>query len=254
MVITSDLKKAICSLFEVHADEGGVQRIVTPLEYPGTNDRIVIRVRPQDDGFLIDENGEAAFYAGLNGGDIDIEAVLRWSEELPHHSPARLNEDESISAFLTDERLVAPYIFRVAEAAQQLHALATSRLERKESDFRERVKDMVKEIAAQLNVPWDSDVELSIAGGLRADNVLGTTKPLIIIAATSAMRLLEAEIIYMQYRAEKKPGYVMAVAESQEIVTKKQYERAAYYTDKAVIYSPDAFRQLVTAEISSRVQ
>jgi hypothetical protein len=254
MVIKSDLRKAICSLFEVHDDESGVQRIVTPMEYPGTNDRIVIRVRPANGGFIIDENGEAAFFAGLSGGDTDIEAVARWLEELPNHSPARMNAEEVISAYLSDERLIAPYIFRVAEAAQQLHALATSRLERKESDFRDRVKDMVKEIAETLQIPWDSDVELPIAGGLRADNVLWTTNPLIVIAATSPTRLLEAEIIYMQYRAEKKPGYVMAVAESQEVVTKKQYERAGYYTDKAVIYSPDAFRQLVTATITSRLQ
>lgn len=57
MVITSDLKRAICSLFEVYADEDGVQRIVTPLEYPGSNDRIVVRVRQSGDGqgFKIDE-------------------------------------------------------------------------------------------------------------------------------------------------------------------------------------------------------
>ncbi len=42
MVINRDLKQAICSLFEVHTDEGGVQRIVTPIEYPGSNDQIVI--------------------------------------------------------------------------------------------------------------------------------------------------------------------------------------------------------------------
>ena len=74
MAITSDLKQAICSLFEVHADECGVQRIVTPLEYPGSNDQIIIRVRPSGNGFAIDENGETSLYASLNGGDIESEA------------------------------------------------------------------------------------------------------------------------------------------------------------------------------------
>lgn len=251
--VTTDIKRAICSLFEVHADEGGVQRIVTPLEYPGSNDQIVIRVRPSADsgGFDIDENGEAAFYASLNGGDIDSEAVERWALELP--VPVKFTEDEKITAFAKDELLIAPYIFRVAEAAQQLHSIATARADRQTSDFRDRIKMMVSEIASALNVSLQSDVELPIAGGLKADHLLGTQSPLIIIAATSPARLLEAEVIYMQYRADKKPGYVLAVAENQTVVGKKQFERANYYTNKSVIYNPDAFRQLITSELGAHL-
>lgn len=241
--ITTNLKQAICSLFEVHADEDGMQRVVTPLEYPGSNDQIVIRVRPGADGFDIDENGEAAFYASLNGGDVEAEAVERWASELA--APVRFTDDEKITAFAKNERLVAPYIFRVAAAAQQLHSIATARADRQSSDFRERIKIMVHEIASALNVGIESNVELPIAGGLKADHVLGTKKPLIIITATSPTRLLEAEVIYMQYRADEKPGYILAIAEDQQSVGKKQYERANYYTDKTVIYNPDSLRQLV---------
>jgi hypothetical protein len=60
--------------------------------------------------------------------------------------------------------------------------------------------------------------------------------------------LLEAEVIYMQYRADKKAGYVLAVAESQATVGKKQYERAAYYTDKVVVFNPDAFGKLFSSK------
>ncbi len=255
MVITSDLKRAICSLFEVHADEGDVQRVITPLEYPGSNDLIVVRVRPSSDGhgFVIDENGEAAFYASLNGGDVESEAVGRWAEELSLVSPVEFTEDEKISAFASNERLIAPYIFRVAEAAQQLHAIATARVDRQASDFKERIKQIVQEIAIELKLPCNSDVELPIAGGLKADHVLGTNKPLIIIAATSSTRLLEAEVIYMQYRADKKPGYVLAVAENQATVGKKQYERAAYYTNKAVIFNQDAFSKLISNEVTAGI-
>lgn len=250
MVMTSDLKRAICALFEVHADEGGVQRIITPLEYPGSNDQIVVRVRPSVDGrgFIIDENGEAAFYSGLNGGDVESEAVGRWAEEMSLNSPVKFTDDEKLSAIADDERLIAPYIFRVAEAAQQLHAIATSRAERQASDFKERVKSVIQEISTQLNLPCKSDVELPIAGGLKADHLLGMAKPLIVIAATSATRLLEAEVIFMQYRADKKPGYVLAVAESQDMVGRKQYERAQYYTNKAVIFNADAFGKLISSE------
>jgi hypothetical protein len=245
MEVTTDIKRAICSLFEVHSDENGVQRVVTPLEYPGTNDQVVIRVRPQDDGFVIDENGEAVLFAGMCGGDVDSEAAQRWAEQLPAHSPARLNEDEVISAFTADEQLIAPYILRVAEAAQQLHAIATARIDRHMSDFKERVANVVESIAASLNLPVEADVELPIAGGLMADHLLGTTQPLIVIAATSAARLLEAEVIFMKYQADKKPGFILAVAESQEIVGKRQYERAVYYTSKAVIFDEYALPALI---------
>jgi hypothetical protein len=255
MVITNDLKRAICSLFEVHADEGGVQRVVTPLEYPGSNDQIVVRVRPSADGhgFAIDENGEAAFYAALNGGDVESEAVGRWAEDISSASPVKFTDDEKISAYASDERLIAPYIFRVAEAAQQLHAIATARADRQSSDFKDRIKQIVQEIAIESNLQLNSEVELPIAGGLKADHVLGTSMPLIIIAATSSTRLLEAEVIFMQYRADKKQGYVLAVAENQATVGKKQYERAAYYTNKAVIFNSDAFSTLVSNEVMTGI-
>ncbi|MBC7490190.1 MAG: hypothetical protein H7240_09800 [Glaciimonas sp.] len=253
MVITQNLKHAICSLFDVHADEAGVQRVVTPLEYPGSNDSIVVRVRPSGDGlgFVIDENGEAAFYAGLNGGEVESDAVARWAEEMSSLSPVKFTEDEKISVFAKDERLIGPYIFRVAEAAQQLHAIATARVDRQTSDFKDRIKEIVQQIAQEANLNYEADVELPIAGGLKADHVIGTTSPLIIIAATSSTRLLEAEVIYMQYREDKKQGYVLAVAESQAAVGNKQYERAPYYTNKTVIYNESAFAKLMTNEMHS---
>ena len=222
-----------------------MQRVVTPLEYPGNHDQIVIRIRPATNGFHIDENGESAFYAGMNGGDIESESVARWVEDL--QVPVKFS-DEIISAFAPNERLVAPYVFRVAEAAQQLHAIATSRVDRQASDFKERVGQMIQEIASQTDLKLESEVELPIAGGLKADHVLGGSCPLIIIAATSPTRLLEAEVIYMQYRSEQKRGYVLAVVENQSIVGKKQFERAQYYTNKSVIYNPLAFRQMVVTE------
>ncbi|MFH2211487.1 MAG: hypothetical protein ABIJ01_07610 [Pseudomonadota bacterium] len=232
-----------------------MQRIVTPLEYPGSSDLIVVRVRPSGDGrgFLIDENGEAAFYAGLSGGDVESESVGRWAEEMSLVSPVMFTEDEKISAYASNERLIAPYVFRVAEAAQQLHAIATARADRQPNDFKERIKQIVHEIAIESNLECNSDMELPIAGGLKADHVLGTNQPLIIIAATSSTRLLEAEVIYMQYRADKKPGYVLAVAESQATVGKKQYERAAYYTNKAVIFNEDAFGKLISNEVMAGI-
>ena len=41
--------------FEVHPDEDGVTRVVTPLEYVGSGDKIVVRVRPDGHGYSIDD-------------------------------------------------------------------------------------------------------------------------------------------------------------------------------------------------------
>ncbi len=252
----TDLKQAICSLFEVHQDERDVKRIITPLEYPGSNERIVVRVRPlpNDEGYCIDENGEAALYASMNGGDLGNESITRWAEKLAKESPVLFGEDEIISVTTTNERFIAPFIFRVAEAAQQLHAIATARVARGENNFKERISDVIKAIVTKINLPYAKDVELPIAGGLKADHVIGETNPLIIITATSATRLLEAEVIYLQYRDEKKLGYIVAIAEDQASVGKSQFERANYYTYKTFAHNGAALGNFVEHMAKASIQ
>lgn len=249
-----NIKRAICELFEVYPDENGVTRVVTPLEYVGTGDKIVVRVRESNEGYSIDENGEAAFNASLAGGDMSSDVVARWLNEFHEAGPVLFDEtNEQLHIEATDSDLIAPYIFRVAEAAQRLHAVATSRAERQTGDFKERVKDLMIAVSQQLNLTIKHDVELSIAGGLRADHVIESQTPLLIIAATSPTRLLEAEVIYMQYRAEKRSAHVWAVAESQATVGRKQFERAGYYTSRTVVFQPDSLRQLVATELNPTV-
>lgn len=239
MELVDNLKSMICSLFEVHTERNGMQRIVTPLEYPGSGDRIVVRIRPLKNGFQLDENGEAALYASMAGGDTDTDGIDRWSTELGTYSPARFDaEEQIISAFTSNQRLIAPYIFRIAEAAQQLFAISTSRTERHSSDFKDRVKKVVADAAIKLQLPYEADYLLPIAGGLIADHYINAKTPLIIVTATSATRLLEAELIHMQYQVEDTGGFVLAIAESQASVGKKQFERANYYTGKTVSFSP----------------
>ncbi|MGS1116893.1 hypothetical protein [Castellaniella sp. UC4442_H9] len=246
MEVTANLKHAICALFEVHQDEAGVQRIVTPLEYSGSGDRVVVRVRPMSGGYQVDENGEASLYASMAEGDPTAESVLRWAQDLEGQSPVRLSEDETLMAFAHDERLIAPCIFRVAESAQQLFALATSRPARRVSDFKEQVTKAVESAAAAAGFTYESDVSLGISGDFVADHVISSPDaPLIIIAASGIQRLLEAEIIHMQYRAEKIPATVIAAVESQKSVGTKQFERANYYTGKTVAFSASDFGSLI---------
>lgn len=242
-------------MFEVHADEKGVQRVVTPLEYTGSGDRIVVRVRPRGTSYQIDENGESAFLAALNGGSTDSELVQRWIASLDNTSPVSFDAEEFLTAMATDERLLAPYVLKVAAAAQQLYSFATARPERLQNDFRDRLSDVIREIVAQINVPWRKDATLPIMGDLVADHILGSdANPLIVVAAHSPARLLEAEIIHMQYRRENKPGYVLAVAEDQPSVTRKQFERASYFTDKTVVFEPGNLAAFIRTEAPRHLQ
>lgn len=241
-------KRTVCALFEVHEDARGVYRIITPLEYPGTGDRVVIRVRVRDGAFSIDENGEACLCASMVGGDVESGAVEQWSQALSQYSPARLCDDEVIRASTTEERLVIPCVFRVAEAAQQLYGVATSRTERRSgSDFKGRLARTIIEIAQEFDLTHHSEVELPISGNLAADHVIETPTPSIVIAATSDTRLLEGELIHMQYREAKKPGHVLAIAESQLAVGKAQFERANYYTWKTVVFDARNLRSLIAS-------
>ena len=242
------LKHTICALFEVHEDSATVQRIVTPLEYPGSNDKVVIRVRQRAHGFEIDENGEAALYASLQGGDVESDLVQRWAQDLSQGTGVDY-ADETLVASLTDQRLIAPAIFQVACAAQQLFALATSHKERAANDFKERVASVIAEIADSLHLTYQSDVELPFAGSMVADYVIDHPTPLIVIAAASATRLLEAEVIHMQYLYTQQPGFVLAIAESEQAVGRKQFKRANFYTGKTVDFSPPDLKQLLRQQL-----
>ena len=244
-----DLGRAICRLFEVVDDEQGLRRVITPMEYAGAGDQVVVRVRPRVNGFQIDENGEAAFYAAMAGGDLETDVIKRWAQDLMLNSPVHMEEDGTLSALAATEQHVAPYIMRISEAAQQLYALALSKTERKaNSDFKDRLKELVWSSAQHLKLKIESNVDLPIAGGLEADHVIEANHPIIIVAASSPTRLLEAEVICMQYRTERKPGRVIAVVESQKAVGVKQFERAGYYTDRTVVFNANSIEPMIAQE------
>ncbi len=249
MELNQNLKHAICALFEVHEDAQGVQRVVTPLEYPGSSDKVVVRVRPREGYFQVDENGEAALYASMQGGEVDSEAVARWSEDLQSNCGVSLEEGEQLQAEVTDPERIAPAIFHVAAAAQQMFALATSYKERAASDFKDRVAQVVTEVATALGLPLRNQAELPMAGNMVADHVIDHATPLIIIAASSTARLLEAEVIHMQYLYTKQPGFVLAIAESELAVGKKQFVRANFYTGKTVPFLPVELGQLMRQQL-----
>jgi len=249
MELTTDLKRDIGALFEVHEEASGTQRIVTPLEYPGSGDRVVVRARPRDGHWVIDENGEAALYARMTGGELNSDSIKRWADNLSHTTRIDFDEDEQLVTKVQDQRLIAPTLFHVAAAAQQLFALATSIKERETSQFKEQVSSVVRAVCTDLNVPVRDNMILPIMGDMKADHLIGDdNNPLILVIATSTTRLLEAEIIHMQYRASQVPGYVLAVADYQA-VGQKQFNRANYFTGKTVAFNGPDLSQLLRSHL-----
>lgn len=246
MKVQKNIKHSLCALFEVAETENGGWCIVTPMQYSGSNDNIVIHIRPEDAGWTIHDNGDAVMNANMLGFDADTEAIGRWAEELALYSPAKYSAaEEMINAYTDKEQLLAPYVFRVAEAAQQLFTIATQRQERRANDFKEKVADVVASVASAVGKKFILDAELPISGGFVADFLIEQNEPLIVIAATSVARLMEAELIFMQYRHQKKPGFVLAIAESPQAVGRKQFDRANYYTGKTVSFDQTHLAELV---------
>jgi hypothetical protein len=250
MELTTDLKRDICALFDVFKEASGTQRVVTPLEYPGSGDRVVVRARPRADHWVIDENGEAAMFARMSGGELSSDSIKRWAANLVQTTRIELDADEQLTTKIEDPRLIAPTLFHVAAAAQQLFALATSAKERETSQFKEQVSSIVLEVCGDLNVPVRSNVILPVMGDMEADHLIGDEgNPLILVIANSTARLMEAELIHMQYRASNTKGYVLAVAENQAAVGVKHFNRANYFTGKTVAFNGSDLSQLLRSQL-----
>jgi hypothetical protein len=73
----------------------------------------------------------------MAGGDLESEVIARWADELSSTGSVTL-QDGTLSANTTDQQLIAPLIFRMAEAAQQLHAISTSQAQRQAHDLEAR--------------------------------------------------------------------------------------------------------------------
>lgn len=250
MKVQANIKNSLCALFDVTETENGGWCVVTPMQYSGSSDNVVIHIRPTQQGWQIHDNGDAVLNANMLGYDASTDAVSRWMEEMKLCTPTHYDsESEFLLAETDSERLLAPYVFRVAESAQQLFTIATQRQERHPSLFKDRVAEVVTAAANALHKTVKIDVELPIAGGLTADFVIEQNDPLIIITATSVARLMEAEIIFMQYRHQNMPGFVLAIAENPQSVGRKQFDRANYYTGKTVSFNPNDLSELVKSRL-----
>ena len=111
------------------------------------------------------------------------------------------------------------------------------------------VNDGGRQLVKAPRLTLRSNVELPFTGNMVADHAIDHSIPLIIIAASSTTRLHAAEVIHMQYPYTKQPGFVLAIAESEQAVGKKQFLRANFYTGKTVPFMPLELGQLMRQQL-----
>jgi hypothetical protein len=228
--------------------DGG--RLITPWRYDD-GDQVVVFVTPHGEDWRADDNGEGLFRLAGAGIDPASERVQARLQALTQILGVHLDDDgEQIYAVASTPNLESAAL-AVAEASAQLQGLTCLRPQaRQPSDFRERIIDLVETAARAAGVESRRDVPADASQSFLADVYLCTPIPLLVIAATSAQRLMEAEIIWLDAARRLAPVYVLATVESARDIGVAQYTRANYYTDKTVEYTgPEALSTLLAARL-----
>jgi hypothetical protein len=237
------LRQALCGAFEISEDEG-VLLVRTPFGLDFGDD-LVLRVRPGENGWCVDDNGETLLGLTLNGVAPDVARIADLSEGVDID-----DEDGVLSCGCASLDAVQLAVFRLAGAALRINGACRPRARPLPSDLKERVIDLLSEVAGEAGVGFSVDQVVEEAGSFVADAVLHAAQPLIVIAATSVERLMEAELLCLHRRAQRQPGYVCAVVPSAKSVGQKHFSRANYFTDKALEFDAGMFREFAQQRVS----
>ncbi|MGM0517855.1 MAG: DUF1828 domain-containing protein [Pseudomonadota bacterium] len=248
---TRQLRADLCDGFSLR-QEDGITLIETPFVYDD-RDKVVAFVESSETGWRVHDNGEAAFRLMLEGVNLESSKISRWIEQCGILSGVHWSAESEQLETLAGNAELARAIFRVAEASAQMQALAVLQEQRSAaSDFKEVLKSLLAEVSQECDIPvdWDSPVDQHEV--FRADAVFRSRRPLAVIAANSAERLLEAEMIWMEAKNRKADLYVLAVTEDEKKPGHERVKKAQYYTDKTVEFSgmADRFRELVRSQIT----
>ena len=239
------LRQVLCSAFRI-SQEADSLLVHTPfgLDF---NDDLILRVRPEDGGFRIDDNGDTWLALSMAGATLDVDRVNELAGGVEFDE-----DDGSLIAHSASPVLVADALFKVVGAALRVHGACRPRPRPQPSDFKERVVSLLEEVAKESGVPLALDQMIEETGFLMADAVLGVEKPLVVIAATSVERLMEAELLYLRRQISRRAGYVCAVGPSAKSIGAKHFSRANYYTDKTLEFDgwAPAFKEFAQQQLA----
>lgn len=222
-----ELRHLMCGKFDIR-EEDGVLLLRTPFGLDFGDD-LVIRVRPKGSGFQVDDNGETWLSLLMNGTAPDPDRVqdVKGAVDLDQ-------EDGTLLVCVPTTSELADAIFRVTSASIRVHATFRPRGRAEPSDLKERVVSLLTEVAQEEGVILRLDEIVDETGVLAADAILGEEAPLIVIAASSVERLMEAELVFLRRQMLQRRGYVLAVVSSSQAIGRKHFSRANYYTDKTL--------------------
>lgn len=240
------LRQAMCGAFRV-SQEDDTLLVHTPfgLDF---NDDLILRVRPDGAGYRVDDNGDTLVALALAGIAPDADRVKELAPGIEFDE-----EDGSLIARPASSLQVADAVFLVAGVALRVHGACRPRFRPPASDFKERVLALLSDVAAETGARLLFDQVVEETGSLIADAVLGEHTPLIVIAATSVERLMEAEIVFLRRQIHQRPGYVCAVVPSSKLIGQKHFSRANYYTDKTLEFDgwTSAFREFAQQHLAT---
>lgn len=231
----------ICQLFKVRPNvEEGVSIVETPLTYIGTNDNAVVHIQPLPKGrFRVDDGGNADWFASTAGYDFENNSVSYFIKQYSDLLDVHVDENGDVYSYAKDENDLSIKILRVAQFSVSLHSKAVLRQEKVNSAFKEELREAIlsvmkeDEIKEQYTVPDSHD--------LVADYLLhrSNSSPIYIIAASDKSRLLEAELLSVQLKSQKRKEKVIAVVESQRKVSQSEYERSSFFLEKSLVFNKE---------------
>lgn len=237
------LRQVLCGAFEISEDEG-VLLVRTPFGLDFGDD-LVLRVRPDEAGWRVDDNGETLLGLALNAVAPDAPRLAELAEGVDMD-----DEDGVLSCSCDSPDAVQRAVFQLTGASLRINGACRPRARPLPSDLKARVIELLAEVANQAGVGISIDQVVEEAGSFVADAVLHAAQPLIVIAATSVERLMEAELLCLHRRAQRLPGYICAVVPSAKAVGQKHFSRANYFTDKALEFDVGMFREFAQQRMS----
>lgn len=229
------MKLSLCKDFSVVETDYGA-RVLTPFRF-ADHDQVVVWVKRGEQGYSLDDNGEAAFRLTADGVDTGGERIQTWLQTLPGYLGVRWDDKAEMLVSSATEKTLEEKVLAVAQSAIQLSAFSALRNERLPSDFKETVITMLEEIGKELGFSVQRDQPMDEGGYFTADALLSLKKPVAVITATSSKRLLEAEVMWSEAQRHGRGVYVLALVETMQAVGIKEYTRANYFTDKTVEFS-----------------
>lgn len=240
-------------LFDISLSKDKTVTLVrTPLEFPGTNDNVVVRIRQSRYGYVVDDGGDTDWFVTTAGSSLDTSSVRVALQHANENFGIEVNDDSVLLQRVEKENVLPWAVMRIAQTAVSLFSVATCRQERTLSEFKAELKSVLWEAAKETGFTVEENREIKGLPGQSADYSLikeATPLPVYVFAATDKARLCEAQLAFMSLRSLHSEAPVIAIAETQEKVGRKNFERAGYYTTKCLAYDKEAIPDLLNGLI-----